>query len=254
MLHLRRLTAQGLEEMHAFLDAIASRGDEDHVALRDHPQLTEVISDTPLFEVRPYGSRYEFAQYASQMLDQVAWRVTNVDRDRGLWSWMALALIDQLAPRAQDGSRRLGERSRWILVTEDYRRYYRHLLASPFRIYRTHRENPERAMALLATPLDKPGEVVEQFASRQEIVSNPQLQELITSLYYDPASRSLRRGAGGKGGGSARRLADVLAQLDMTWDVYGMRSDQVITLLPTEFERFIPTDSTGVVVDDTTSA
>jgi hypothetical protein len=240
MLHLRRLTAQGLEEMHDLLDVVASRGDADHVALRDHSQLTEVISDTPVFEVRPFRSRFEFAQYASQMLDHVAWRVTDVDRDRGLWSWMALAMIDELAPVAQDGSRRLGERSRWILVTEDYRRYYRHLLASPYRIYRTHWENPERAMALLATPLDRPGEVVEQFASRQEIVSNPQLQELITLLYYDRSSRSLRRGAGGKGSGSSRRLADVLAQLDMTWDIYGMGADQLVALLPEEFERFVP--------------
>ena len=101
----------------------------------------------------------------------------------------------------------------WVPQIRDYRRYYRHLLAGPYRIFRAHRAQPENALILLGGPFGPHGEVVEQFASRLEIVTNRGLIESLTTLYWDAAGRKLRRGAGGKEAGSARRLADVLEGL-----------------------------------------
>src|SRR5262249_16830000 len=115
-----------------------------------------------------------------------------------------------------------------------------HLLAGPYRIYRAHRDNPQRALVLLCGPLDRPGDIVEQFASRQELVTNPTVIESATRLYVDPATNRPRRGAGGKSAGSARRLADVLEQFDVTWDLYTLTPDGLLTLLPHEFDRFRP--------------
>ena len=91
---------------------------------------------------------------------------------------------------------------------------------------------------MLATPVEKPGEVVEQFASRQEMITSVSLMSAITALYYDPVKQQIKRGAAGKAGGSSRRLADVLGQFDVTWDIYGMPSDEILALLPGEFDRF----------------
>jgi hypothetical protein len=49
---------------------------------------------------------------------------------------------------------------------------------------------------------------------------------------------SLKKGSGGKGGGSARRLSDVLKQFNMNYDFYAIKSDDLINLLPKEFDRF----------------
>jgi hypothetical protein len=40
------------------------------------------------------------------------------------------------------------------------------------------------------------------------------------------------------GAGCARRLADVLKQFDVTWDLYAMTTDGLLGLLPGEFDRF----------------
>ena len=48
------------------------------------------------------------------------------------------------------------------------------------------------------------------------------------------------KGAGGKGGGSPRRLADILWQFDVTWDLYAMSLKEFWAVLPQEFEKFRP--------------
>jgi|JI10StandDraft_1071094.scaffolds.fasta_scaffold178986_4 hypothetical protein len=77
-----------------------------------------------------------------------------------------------------------------------------------------------------------------QLASRKELVTNPAVAEAATRLYFDSASNSLKRGSGSKTKGAPRRLANLLNQLDLTWYLYGMTSDEILTLLPKEFDRF----------------
>ena len=108
----------------------------------------------------------------------------------------------------------------------------------PLFIYRAHKDDPQRARALLCGPVSAPGDVAEQLASRIEFVSNRGMVEVASRLYVDPATGTLKRGAGGKGAGSPRRLADVINQFDLTWDLYGMSADGMLSLLPKEFKRF----------------
>jgi hypothetical protein len=73
------------------------------------------------------------------------------------------------------GHRKPGERARHIPDATNFLRYYRHLLAGPWRTYRTHRDDPGRARVVLCQPLHTPGDLVEQLASRQELVTNRRL-------------------------------------------------------------------------------
>ncbi len=91
---------------------------------------------------------------------------------------------------------------------------------------------------LLCTPPHRPGEVAEQLTARQEFVSNKGIVGAANRLYFDRESGGLTRGAAGRGPASARRLADVLAQLDVIWDLHAMTPDAIIGLLPREFDRF----------------
>jgi len=64
--------------------------------------------------------------------------------------------------------------------------------------------------------------------------------EVTTNLYLTPGSTRPERGAGGAGAGSPRRLAEVLAQFDVTHDIYGMEPGRLLAVLPSEFDRFRP--------------
>jgi len=197
---------------------------------------TEAIEPEIEVEDRSFSNRFEVGQYLNDLLGDSG--IDNIEYDRGIWAWLALFFFDQLCPADSHGRRRPGERARWIPAIGNFRKYYRHLLAGPFRIYRAHREEPERALVLLCTPPHSPGDIVEQLASRQEIVTNAAVMKAATHLYVDPDTGQPKRGAAGRAGGSARRLADVLNQFDMTWDLYSMSWNSITVMLPQEFERF----------------
>lgn len=238
MIPLRRFTDSGIHRFQDLIDTINREGNADVQAVIFDDELTEIVTVRPVLRVRPFDDRFNAGRYFHELLEAVDHRLADVERDRGLWTWLAGAWMDEIAP-AIGGKRSLGDAPRWIL-SGDFRRYYRHLLAGPFRIYRAHRHNPEGAMALLTTAVAKPGEIVEQLASRQEIVSNTNLLQAITRLYYDPTTGRLKRGSGSKGPGGPRRLArDILPQFDLTWDFYGMDPTDILHLLPREFDRFL---------------
>lgn len=164
--------------------------------------------------------------------------LAEVATDAGLWCWLSLYFFEQLCPRERGGRFKPGARARWIPEIDNFRRYYRHLLAGPYRIFYSHRDKPERAMALLCGEICKQGDLIEQLASRQELITNKHLIEAVTYLYFNPHKHKNKRGAGGKGGGSPRRLAEVIDQFNLTWDLYSMTPQEFLGLLPSEFDRF----------------
>lgn len=237
---LRRLNDEGLQRMHRFLDALTSDPCSYPVEVLTDDAATTVVQ--PEIEIAPmqFRNRFELGQYLSGTLADAG--IRNIDRDRALWAWLALFYFEQLCPPDRYGRRNPGERARWVPETANFRKYYRHLLAGPFRIFRAHRDDPARARALLCTPVGSPGDVVEQLASRQELVTNPAIMQAASELYVHPQTGQHKRGAAGRGPGSARRLAEVLNQFDVTWDLYSMSGGAVLKLLPDEFERFKPRD------------
>jgi hypothetical protein len=234
---LQRFNDEGINRFAQFLDSLSV---DPSLALP-----TDLLTDVACAVPVPPGPEVDPKQFTSRMdaaryLDGILTGVTgcDVERDAGLWAWLSLFYFDQICPPDGHGRRKVREQARYIPAVTNFQKYYRHLLAGPYRVFRAHRKNPDRALVLLCGPLHKPGDIVEQIVSRQEIITNPHAVELATTIYFDPKSGSFRRGAAGKGGGSARRLADVLNQFDVTWDLYWMSAIGILGKLPKEFERF----------------
>lgn len=116
----------------------------------------------------------------------------------------------------------------------NFQRYYRHLLAGPWRIFRTHRDDPASALVVLCQPLHMPGDIVEQIVSRHELVTNRLFLATATRLFIDLETESPKTGASAK----ARRLVTFCDQLDVTWDLYAMTSEDLFGKMPAEFDRF----------------
>jgi len=199
--------------------------------------LTDEICPPIEVEHLTFGSRYAAAEYLAAVLRSS--NLTDIELDRGLWAWLSLFYFDELCPADLKGRRKPGERARWIPVTGVSWRYYRHLLAGPYRIYMAHSDSPDRARLVLCGPLHQPGDIVEQIASRQEFITNAGIINAASKLYFDPSTQKPRRGAASKTGkGTVRRFTDVLNQFDVTWDLYSLEAQDVIQMLPDEFSRF----------------
>ena len=234
---LRKLNPHGLDAFADFLDhqRIGTHPDYPEVLLHDNA-TSEIVVPQVEVEIKVFGNRFEAAKYLNERLSHAG--ITNLGIEKGIWAWLALLYFDELCPAGKDGQRMPGEPARWIPEISNYRKYYRHLLAGPYRIYMAHSDAPQRAMALLCGQLHRPGEVVEQLSARQELVTNKGVVELATMLYCDKETYQLKRGSSGKGAGSPRRLADIFNQFDVTWDLYSMTATELQLMLPPEFERF----------------
>lgn len=234
---VRRFNNNGIRQMGEFIDSLTTDNPQTYPKnILTDLACTEIIKPEIELKQRSFENRFEVGEYFKLKFDDVD--INDIERDRGLWSWLALYYFDELCNTDSNGNPKPGERARWIPEIWDFRKYYRHLLAGPYRIFSAYSEEPSIAYSLLCTPPYQPGEVVEQLTSRQELVTNSSIVEASTKLYFDKQQRGHKRGAAGKGPGSARRLADIVSQLELTWDLYSLSTNEILGILPTEFNRF----------------
>ena len=237
---LRTLTRDGLREFQEYLSRARSGSDEEPPfdILWSAGFSTRASALVELSRAREFADRLEFGLYLANLLGGMPEEEAD---GGGLWTWLALYYFDRLCPK-QRGVRRVLADHRYVLPLEtgaqDYRRYYRHLVATPFRLVRMH--GPV-ARAFLRTPLPVHGDYAEQLAARQEIVSNRAVVEAADCLYYsDKGSGGLKVGAVDRSRpGNVRRLIAVMQQLDLTYDLYGMTADDILSLLPDEFDGWL---------------
>ena len=78
----------------------------------------------------------EAAEYLYVLFSQDG--ASGLDRIPEVWAWLSAFYFEQLCPARKDGTRRPGEEARWIPIGTAFR-YYRHLLAGPYLIYKSFR-------------------------------------------------------------------------------------------------------------------
>lgn len=236
-MRVARLNTAGIDCFASWLDKLKiDPAIESPDSLLSDPAHIDVLDQEIDVEIRCFVSRFDAAEYFFNKFATAG--LDNVETDRGLWTWLSLFYINAVCPADSSGERKPRESARYILDPTNYQRYYRHLLAGPYRIYRAYHDDPKIALSFLCQPLSKFGDVVEQLASRQELVTNRGVVSLVTKLYVDHMTGKLKRGAGGKSAGSPRRLSDILDQFDLTWDLYTATSDELLKVLPREFNKF----------------
>jgi hypothetical protein len=234
---LRRFNSDGISAFATYRSRLTLEPNlPPPVQMLDDPALTEEIAGEVDVPKRSFETRLEAGRFLNELLEHSG--IALPERDRGLWTWLTLFYFDEVCPADGNGNRDPQDEARLTPLLDNHQRFYRHLLLGPFLIVRAHRDNPERAIAMLCNPLWKPGEIVEQLASRKELVTNRGVVELATRLYYDAEKKSFKRGAGSSVKGAARRLAALLNQLDLTFYLYGMSAEELLALLPKEFDRF----------------
>ena len=231
---LGRLSPAGIR---AFENFVASYDEPGGLAvspaeLLAAPDFIQPVTPRIELDIRAFSSRYELAHYLSERFSAEGFRPRS--NDAGLWNWLACTYFKHILADSGDG--KPGAVARWVLRDSDFRRYYRHFIAGPYFIYQAHRDDPGRAMAVLCQKLGRPGDVVEQLVSRQEFITNRAIMAIATRTMVDPGPPPRqRRGAGGKGRGSARRFVAVMEQFRETWDLSAMTETELATLMPAEF-------------------
>jgi len=249
---VRVLTDAGIARFAAYLASIRT-GETGPVPLElladpvTSASLEANIEVERMASGKPFVDRYEFGIYLREQLKKIDHR--SISRNYGLWTWLALYYFDQLCAVEVDGARKPRADEAYILAREfKYDSYYRHLVRTAWLAASEHNDFSRVLLVPAgkpgATPLGQRGEIIEQLAGRQSIFGSSTIIEGAYRLYFDSEKGRPKRGAGGSGAGSPRRLALVVQQLDLTYDLRASTAQQFLGLLPKEFDRWHSNEET----------
>lgn len=241
---VRRLTDEGIEAFRSYLERVrAGAAERPPTQLLTDPIASEPFEGGIEIDKEANGAlndRYEFGAYLRNTFSALS--PADISRDYRLWNWLSLYFFEDLCPEVA-GRRKLRDKEAYILEAAfSYYSYYRHLVRTAWQAVALH--GPVSKILLRAAgrdegpPLARSGEIVEQLASRQSIFGSATIIEGAYRLYFDEDTQRPKRGSAGSSAGSPRRLATVVQQLDLTYDLRECTVEQFLDLLPTEFNRW----------------
>jgi len=198
-------------------------------------KYSENLNEEYIISDIKFNIKHDAGKYFTEVLDLK--NNKNAYYNQKLWTWLSAFYFDQVCPIENDGKRRVGQEARYILQNpKNYLTYYRHLLSGPARIYS---ELDEKGRIFLTGELSKRGDLIEQLQAYQNIALNKGIIEAADSLYWDENENKLKKGAGSKGPGTPRRFVSIIGQFEFTYDLNSMQGQNILTLFPNEFQRWI---------------
>ena len=234
---LHTFTKEGLLEFQQNLILIKAGAtndlDEERLFTAINNKKHEIDIDLPEFSSTT--TKYDFIIALTQALEPIELRRELYNSY--LWSWLSAFYFDLVCP-LENGFRSPKAEERHILSAENWRRYYRHLIAAPVRLYK---ELGGLSIGYLDGSINVHGEYFEQLASAQDIATSPGIIEAANILFWNFDKKSFKTGSRGKDKpGTIRRYArDIIPQFQMTYDLNSMNGKEIVELLPPEFKKWL---------------
>ena len=244
-MQVRRLNSTGLARFRTFLEEARFSSSPLGIPMEVLTSRSTSAGLNVAIELEPLSgvsSKLALTRYLYETLgplDQDA----SLGRN-GMWSWLGLLFFDTLCPANPSTSLRAA-RQNWYYIfqpdegPQNFQTYYRHLLYTPFHLYRTFQGTAGRV--LLTGEAHIGGEMVEQIASRLEYISCRAVLEALDQLYLDDVSGELHLKPGATSRtrpGALGRFTTFLEQIAITYDLYGMTGENIVELLPSEFDEW----------------
>lgn len=233
---LRRLNRLGIKNFEEYLDRLRNPGGEKEPPpfdLLDHPETSEALPWDVELEQKNFQNRFELGHYLVPLLEQCDQRKINFDQ--GLWTWLALFFFDQLCPAGPNG-RRIPDANENYIPSPDRRRQYRHAVRTTYLFVREYGKD---VFFMFCSPAHRRGQITEDLSARHYFLGCRGVIEAAGHLYYDPLQNSPKRGAAAKNRpGTVRRFGVVLKQFERTYDLFSLSRQQVLEILPREFDMF----------------
>ncbi|HIO55644.1 MAG TPA: hypothetical protein EYN31_01225 [Candidatus Marinimicrobia bacterium] len=246
--NLAALTDQGQSILQQYLDDLAI----DHTLeppfgiLDNHLYYYNLaiskLSATPsprIVELRDFDNKYEFANYITPLIQDLK----GIEKNSGFWSWLTLFYFEQICP-AKDGQRRK-LRNAFYIHDLDYKNALKHHLAGSYLLYKQHGELSE---LLLQDEMSRLSYFRAALISRKNFINCKTLVEVMNALYRDPETGKQKAGTTHRiedrndklipDAGTHRRLVHFEKRLERNFDFYSMSSEQILGILPAEFNEF----------------
>lgn len=192
---------------------------------------------------RSFANRRAAGRYLSECLHPLP--LEQAVGNAGLWAWLGMFYFNRMVDKDDAGHPRLGRDADVAYLLDPVRKSRgenRNRLRLAYETYVRHGEN---AWFMLNQPVTAMEQLAERLSGKPIAFRSPGIVKLAHLLYADPVIGSTKEGYGGGGQdqrrpGNLMRFIDVIDQLYMTYDVYGMTAEELLKLLPPEFEPWQP--------------
>jgi hypothetical protein len=231
-MNIRRFNEAGTLEYKKWL---ISMKEEDEQELPNHlledDEYTEVIDSE--IEDREFLNTREFGDYVNGILSE------SYLGDYGMWNWLSCYYLKYLLPLKNNSRQRPGSINRYLVIENEAFAgdpFRRHLVAMPALFTRAHEGESEILNVILSqTNIGTYGDMQEQTLATQEYYYCRPILKTLHRLYYDTDNNRLKSGAAT----DVRRFIDVVGSLGYTHNFTNITVDQLIDLLPSEFDRWL---------------
>jgi hypothetical protein len=206
------------------------------LAVGDANVETDVISDT----------RMQLAERVNYLISSRA-ELASVCESKGIGAWLSLALFSSICKKDDDGNWKVGQMTRYIDDGKGdqwgFAIHRRNIVCGALAIYHLHGENARLSLHGAASSVSDYAEVI---GAIEDIMLNPVMIEVLDRLYWDAENNRPKTGLRGQSpyvNGSYRRFVNktygFYAQHYMTYDFWTMTADQIIALLPEEYQHLL---------------
>jgi hypothetical protein len=248
-LKVRALNDEGITEFESWLkNPLAAAPTE----ILTDPRYSEEIADSYDVDTsQAFETSYQLGKYLHHEVFKQVKNYVHLSSENGIWAWISLAFIDSLLARSTSRKGRPLSSPHYIdIATPQGRRLgYRLIARTAWELVRLHGNAAEIALGSKRSPW---GEMAEQMTSRQEIFSHPSFWQLAYHLYRSESGEVLRGATSQRpeiarrdpknvsGRGSVRRLPFTFRQFDRTYNMRRMSLDNMLSVLPKEYSKWIP--------------
>lgn len=232
---LRRFNNAGLHALALWLEKRDAANPP--LALLDDEALTEPWGPDAEIAIKSFKRKYELGVHVLAALGP-NWEAA-LD-DAGLLAWLSLAFHESTMVNAS-GKAYLGQPSRHLVAVDNqwssYTHSHRHLVRSAV-FFVGH--FGQAAQVFLAGHPSEHSKIEEQIGSRKTegLPFSKPIAEALYTLYFDPVTLKIRRGAASNRAGAIERFVRVIRQLDLTFDIHARSGKELVEILPREFARF----------------
>ena len=239
------LTESAIAEFRLFLDSIRQGSTEDPpYHLLENENCTPIGFSCGNILVNRHvniSTRMDIGRYLSDLIP-TSEDLSKILDDKGAGSFLGLLYFEKICQRNEDGAWDAKANDRYIPNLKLRYRFYRHLIQSPLSVYKLH---GEMGRLYLCQPAFQHPDTMEQIASREEFILNPNIVRLADKLYWDEDSNYVKNNVVSFDplpDGALRRFVgpgSFTEQYGEVYDFWRMDLNSLVEILPKEFQPWL---------------